>query len=273
MSQTAIDLTVGASLCLAVLSVGFVAGWRCRLATQSVIAPTWELRPLRSRGRAVTFSELLSHWHDIRPRLAELASGVREVQDAPCAAVAEWRSDLVALSKELHQALKRLLGKNGSIALKTNSRTTAANQEDEQPREVLTNEHLVTLLEEEPSTIVHGDVKSPAARRKFSAMQVLAPLPDDGGLPSTVSEVQCHDVSVRDIRYFVDKLPSTDRVLIGLGLPSPVKWVVAEIENYRRVVMYGRTGYLVTARFIGAAGGSRGQSAEVVRNSEQEAAV
>ena len=60
--------------------------------------------------------------------------------------------------------------------------------------------------------------------------------------------VQCHDLSVRDIRYFVDELPTEEVVVIGVGVPKPVKWLAGEIEDFRSAFMYGRVGYLVTAR-------------------------
>jgi hypothetical protein len=37
------------------------------------------------------------------------------------------------------------------------------------------------------------------------------------------------------------------RTDIGLGLPKPVKWLAAEVEDFRSAFMYGRVGYLVTA--------------------------
>ena len=62
--------------------------------------------------------------------------------------------------------------------------------------------------------------------------------------------VQFHDLSVRDIRFFLDDRPAEDNVVIGLGVPKPVKWIAAKIEDYRSVFMYGRVGYLVTARLL-----------------------
>ena len=40
-------------------------------------------------------------------------------------------------------------------------------------------------------------------------------------------------------------------MVLGLGVPSPVKWVAAEIEDSRaKAFRYGRVGYLVTARLV-----------------------
>ena len=86
----------------------------------------------------------------------------------------------------------------------------------------------------------------PFAVRQFAAMRRDEELPD----PAAFEAVQCHDLSPTEVRYIVEQRPKGCEVVIGLGLPHPVKFLLARIEDYRSVYMYGRVGYLVTAQFI-----------------------
>jgi hypothetical protein len=67
---------------------------------------------------------------------------------------------------------------------------------------------------------------------------------------SAFEPVQCHDISPAELRYVAEHRPKGNEVVIGLGIPRPVKFLLAEVVDYRSVYMYGRVGYLVTARFV-----------------------
>jgi hypothetical protein len=80
--------------------------------------------------------------------------------------------------------------------------------------------------------------------------------------------VQCHDLSPSEIRYIVEDRPKEDEVVIGLGIPRPIKYLRARVEDYRSVYMYGRVGFLVTAAFVEALDG---YSLDAVSQAEAEA--
>src|SRR5258705_231704 len=148
MSQLAIDLLLGALLALSVLSVGFAFGMRFGRWIAPSGAGTAEPQALAPSSDAGTaeFQQLLSQWHDVRPRLAELAAGVRELKQPPKEALATWRSDLVQVTSELRRALKdRLRG----IDVIPRSRGGASGvnklvaEEPAQGKQLLTNEQIV----------------------------------------------------------------------------------------------------------------------------------
>ena len=95
-------------------------------------------------------------------------------------------------------------------------------------------------------------VQQPLATRKGEEL----PEPGDFEL------VQCHDLSPVEIRYLVEDRPKDDEVVIGLGIPRPIKHLLARVEDYRSVYMYGRVGFLVTASFVEALDGYRDEAAE-----------
>ena len=96
--------------------------------------------------------------------------------------------------------------------------------------------------------------RSPLVERNrfpYAVRQPLAPRTSEAlPRPQDFAVVQCHDISPREIRYIVEDRPKEDEVVIGLGIPRPIKHVLARVEDYRSVYMYGRVGFLVTASFV-----------------------
>jgi hypothetical protein len=97
------------------------------------------------------------------------------------------------------------------------------------------------------SPITEEGRRYPFAVQQFLAMRKGEELPE----PADFELVQCHDLSPTEVRYLVDQRPKGAEVVIGLGLPQPVKFLLARVEDYRSVYMYSRVGYLVTAQFLG----------------------
>lgn len=85
----------------------------------------------------------------------------------------------------------------------------------------------------------------PFAVQQFVAERRGVDLPQSGEF----IRVQCHDICPSELRYIVENRPKFPEVVIALGLPRPVKFVTAQVADYKSVYMYGRVGYLVTARF------------------------
>jgi len=249
MDQTAIALLAGALLCIVVNGLGVAIGLRLgRAAGPSlyISAPRFEQPTEHRRG----MDAMLAAWVDLRLRLMEVALAVREMQQMPQGLLVEWRDEFARLTNTLSQTLDE---KVRSAEPRSEPLKITANQVS--PDEIghgdlISNDLILDLLSQVGKP---RDDSTPLVRYKFSAKQFLAPAVDDGPLPSEAfSIVQCHDISVRDIRYFVDQPPGEGRVVIGLGLPTPVKWVAAQIEDSRTAYRYGRVGYLVTARLLAA---------------------
>jgi hypothetical protein len=93
--------------------------------------------------------------------------------------------------------------------------------------------------------VIDAGRRYPFAVQQFVAERRNVELPQ----PGEFVRVQCHDISPSEVRYLVENRPKFPEVVIALGMPRPVKFVTAQIEDYRSVYMYGRVGYLVTAKF------------------------
>jgi hypothetical protein len=249
MDQTAIALLAGAMLCIVVLGIGVAIGFKLGRAAGPdlyIAAPHHE-QPTEDRDG---MESMLAAWVDLRLRLMELAVGVREMQQIPQGVLVDWRDDFSRLSNTLSQTLdeKVRCAEPKTEPLKITA--SSAPPEEIGHGDLISNDLILELLSRvsEPR-----DSSAPLVRYKFSAKQLLATAVEDGPLPAEAfSLVQCHDISARDIRYFVDQPPSEGRVVIGLGLPTPIKWVAAQIEGSRTAFRYGRVGYLVTARLLAA---------------------
>src|SRR5207247_4168958 len=116
MSQLLIDLVIGGVAALSVLGVGFVCGLCAgrRSVPVNGATPDSRRRPWKAEGPEL--QRLLSGWHDVRPRLAELATKVRELKQPPKEALAAWRTDLVRVTSDLRRALKDQLRGTDVIA-------------------------------------------------------------------------------------------------------------------------------------------------------------
>jgi hypothetical protein len=252
MSQFPVEFVVNSALCLLHLIIGIAIGWR--LGRWSIGAA---LRvPDRSHGIWATTTvdqDLRLERHDHLSHTDEdLALPARQDQ-AAASLVAEEESEALSTIVN-HWKVLPICAPAPTDNLAARRTTTAASEwehgvnqrEREREDDVMTNSEIVDLCD----ILRQNDrpEEEQPIRYRLSAKQVLAPFPFAG--VESFRLVQCHDLSVREIRFFVDDPPTEDTIIVGLGLPSPVKWVVADIEDARAVFMYGRMGMLVTARLI-----------------------
>jgi hypothetical protein len=252
MSQFPVEFVVNSALCLLHLIIGIAIGWR--LGRWSIGAalrvPNWS----HGTWAATTVDQNLHlERHNRRSDTDEELALLSRQDQAATSLIAEEESE--ALSTIVNHWKDLPIGARATSDNLAERRTVTAASEWEQgvtPRkregedDVMTNSEIVDLCD----ILRQNDrpEEEQPIRYRLSAKQVLAPFPF-GGVES-FRLVQCHDLSVREIRFFVDDPPTEDTIIVGLGLPSPVKWVVAEIEDARAVFMYGRMGTLVTARLI-----------------------
>jgi len=244
MSHLAIELLIGSALCFVHLAIGLAIGWRLGRAALPVPIPLGDRLDLVTHERA---EQQQYQWDDIRLRLADLPSAAVQLRPTPREALATWVADLVQLSNELRKRLddtRPIVVTSDEQDTRLPSRGIAI--QDGGSHEVMTNAEILELCETLRHTTHNEDV--PPIRYKLSAKQPLAPYPS--GTSVRFRTVQCHDLSVKEIRFFEDDPPGEEKVVIGLGLPSPVKWLLAEIEDCRSAFMYGRVGFLVTAHLI-----------------------
>jgi hypothetical protein len=247
MSYLTIELVLGSAVCLVHLAIGLGVGAKLGRASVCITGERLGLREEPGETQ-----RLLAMWFDLRLRLSELTQCARQAQPMPMEIVSQWRSELLQLTNGLGEALERKPQHGGAPdeTLQSPSLTSesCSPHEDITGKEVVTNDQILELVS---APLEFDNHDQPLVRHRFSAKQPLAPAISNGPLPAEAFRmVQFHDLSIRDVRYFEDDLPSEDKVVIGLGVPKPVKWIAARIENSRSAFMYGRVGYLVTARLI-----------------------
>jgi hypothetical protein len=247
MSYLAIELVLGSAVCLLHLAIGLGIGAKLGRSTVCITGETFG--PREEPGET---QRLLAMWFDLRLRLGELTQCARQAQPMPMEIVSQWRSELLQLSNGLGEALERKPQNGGAPDEAHHSTSLTSDRcpldEGMTGKEVVTNAQILELVS---APLDFDNHDQPLVRHRFSAKQPLAPAISSGPLPAEAFRmVQFHDLSIRDVRYFEDDLPSEDKVVIGLGVPKPVKWIAARIENSRSAFMYGRVGYLVTARLI-----------------------
>jgi hypothetical protein len=250
MSEFPVAFVVNSALCLLHLIIGIAIGWRLGRWSNGAAFRV----PGRSHGTWATSTGdqgLRFERHERLSHTDEESSSLARQDQAAASLVTEEESEALSTIVN-HWKVLPISARAPSDNL-AELRTTAAGNEWEQganqrEREdyLMTNSEIVDLCD----ILRQNDrpEEEQPIRYRLSAKQVLAPFPF-GGVES-FRLVQCHDLSVREIRFFVDDLPTEDTIIVGLGLPSPVKWVVADIEDARAVFMYGRMGVLVTARLI-----------------------
>jgi hypothetical protein len=251
MSHLALGLIAGCVICLIHLAIGLALGARFGQSKVRYVALS------RPATESSDIQRLSSQWFELCLRLSEMAGSVNELKQAPAELMSQWKVELVRLTHELCQSFevqrrdKKDCAEPNSLA---GPLLTENSGQDEVPtQEVINNTIILELLDERQLGFADSDDTTPLVRYRFSTKQPLAPAPDSRPLlAEAFSMVQFHDLSVRDVRFFLDDRPGEDNVVIGLGVPKPVKWIAAKIEDYRSVFMYGRVGYLVTARLLGS---------------------
>jgi len=233
MGHVSIELLVGSLFCLAHLGIGIAVG--ARMSRTVMVGQV-------SRIESAIAPQQVIDWTEIRAQLAELSSFIQSVQALPLLELREKKNDLIDRVSNLHNAIE---GGQPSEPPR-GSPEPFADPPKAEPG-ALTNEQLIALLE--GATFEPAPPSQPAPRFKFAVMQPVA-LGGGDGVLRKILHVQCHDLSVSDVRYLVDDPPTVERIVIGLGIPKPVKWLAGTVEEFHSVFMYGRVGYLVTVRFI-----------------------
>ena len=243
MNQILVAVLAGSFLCLVVLIIGMAIGFRLGLPAGPTLCLAGQAP---SQGIDQTdLQRLMSAWWDLRVRLTEIAIRVRQMEQLPQDIIAQLQSELNRATENVSESLDQklvLIEHDTSKAEVTKTARAEPAAEEIGHSELISNEQLLALLSQvgRPGS----GQETPVVRHKYAAKQYLAPALDDQPLAAEAFQtVQCHDISVRDIRYFVDDPPISPRVVLGLGVPSPVKWVAAEIEDSRAAYRYGRVGY------------------------------
>lgn len=236
MSGVTVALLLLGAIVLATgqLCIGIAIGWFMGRRSRALIQP-------------VNMEPIVASVEQIRGELGELARLSRDVSspdDEFTAIIARLTLSL----DELHQSLSsRVRAKPESTHDSTCD--PIPKQEDRSHRmgtHAIGNSRILEWFARPVGQFIPGENH----RYPFAVQQPLAERKgEDFPEPGDFAPVQCHDLSPTGIRYIVDHRPKVDEVVIGLGLPRPIKFLLARVEDYRSVYMYGRVGYLVTARF------------------------
>jgi hypothetical protein len=245
-------------LCTAHLLAGLSLGWYFgRRTVRSPAAP-----PLSSEAELLApyanqFSDLLRRLEDV----AQMASSGQERDEVRLATLL---AGIMSSVKELQQKMAGHAAgcvesppasapahETHAEAPSPAAEPAAAAEEHAPQRSAVDNQKILDWFQDDRRLAVPS--RGNERRYPFPVVQRLAPR-CGGELPGAESfrPVQCHDLSAREIRYISEQTPKEIEVVIGLGVPRPVKYMIARIEDYRTVYMYRRVAYLVTATFVAA---------------------
>ena len=116
----------------------------------------------------------------------------------------------------------------------------------EEARFSLTREEFNTMTD----NIQAADSESHIDRYRYDVFQPIAPF--NGELPTAESfiKVRCRDLSRGGFSYFVDDVPNYESLIVVLGSPPDLTFLVAQVEHYREESIDGQRGYLVGCRFL-----------------------
>jgi hypothetical protein len=259
MSSIVIAVFAGAVFGLLLLSIGLVAGFKIgRLATPRIYVAGLGQDAKLDRS---DLQGLVAAWVETRIRLMELALAAREMPDLPSEFAHQWRREVVRLTEDIchtidhkphsHDMQSQYEATTSALPASATEPARDSMEQDvgEDAGPVISNEQILELLD--GLGRVPRDDSLPMIRYKFNVKQPLARAVDQGPLePEAFRIVQCHDLSGRDIRYFVEDPAIEGMIIMGLGVPRPVKWVAARVEDSRSTYRYGRVGYLVTAKLL-----------------------
>ncbi|HUE70468.1 MAG TPA: hypothetical protein VMP01_06215 [Pirellulaceae bacterium] len=208
------------------VSIGLAMGWRTGHARSA--SPVANLKPM------VTLVERI---RDEMGDLSRLAQKLPSLDRAIAASIARLTS-----------SLDELLRSVGNVPAMASAAVQTAELSHPMGTRAVGN---VRILEWFNRPTIGRSLPEESRRYPFAVPQPLAPrqseeLPD----PGDFKLVQCHDLCPTQLRYVIDDRPKDEEVVIGLGLPKPVKFLLARIDDFRSVYMYGQVGFLVTATFV-----------------------
>lgn len=235
MGETSLTMLIGLGMVLgsAHLCVGLAIGWYMGKSRSAPAGPAVNLEPF------VTSVERL------RLEMAELSRLSKSVP-SPDQGLVTLVARVALSLDELHQSLSNP-GRPASPPPKT---TEPDGQSHCMGAHAVSNSRILQWFAGQRirSPVTEEGRRYPFAVQQFLAVRKGEELPE----ASDFAREQCHDLSATEVRYLIEQRPKESEIVIGLGLPHPVKFLLARIEDYRSVYMYGRVGYLVTARFLEA---------------------
>lgn len=99
-----------------------------------------------------------------------------------------------------------------------------------------------------------SDERRQRPRLTYPYRQLIAPIVN-GRLPSRQDfvELECHDIAVGGFSYYAPGPPSTDQVVIALGIPPRLTFLIAQIVHVRRVTRDSKSLYLTGCMYTGRA--------------------
>jgi PAS domain S-box-containing protein len=88
-------------------------------------------------------------------------------------------------------------------------------------------------------------------RRAYRYRQAIAPM-TDGVVPTRWEffEVDCWDISLGGIAFFLDRPPDFQTLVVSLGRPPALNHFTAQVVRVARMEQHGRMRYLVGCRFL-----------------------
>jgi hypothetical protein len=95
-----------------------------------------------------------------------------------------------------------------------------------------------------------SDSDSHIDRYRYDVFQYIAPF--SGDLPGAESfkKVRCRDLSRGGFSYLVEDSPDYESLVVVLGNPPDLTFLVAHVEHHQPTIIDGQTGRLVGCRFV-----------------------
>ncbi|MHC4176720.1 MAG: hypothetical protein ACYSWU_04395 [Planctomycetota bacterium] len=77
----------------------------------------------------------------------------------------------------------------------------------------------------------------------------------DGTLPDrqTFTDVQCRDIAASGFSFLSPTPPASDTLVVALGAPPKVTYLVAQIVHVTRVEKRGQRKYVIGCHYVGRA--------------------
>ena len=101
-----------------------------------------------------------------------------------------------------------------------------------------------------PPEPVKSNGSFPAERRLYDVYQRVAFFSADLPSAGEFEEVQCNDLSVSGISFFLDQPPEHEQLVITLGTPPDLKFMKAKVTNVRTTYRDDRIAYKVGCQFV-----------------------
>ena len=114
----------------------------------------------------------------------------------------------------------------------------------------LSKREFMGFAQDAQCTTAVSDGRLGTDRRPYDTCQNIAFFSDALPAAHEFEQVQCNDLSVDGVSFFLNRLPDQERVVISLGTAPKLMFMTARIVNERLVYKDGRAAYRIGCQFL-----------------------